>query len=259
MNVADGKAAWTFKTRSEIKSSPVVVGDTVLIGSYDGSLYGAERRRRQAAVVVRDRELRARACRAIVNGVAHFAGCDEVFHAVRVSDGREASADLGHRAYTAASAAHRRRRGVLRHLRQQVMALDIGARRSRWRYEHPDRKFPFYSSAAIAGDLMVLGGRDRMVHALDLATGKPKWTFMTRARIDSSPAIAGGRVLVGIGDGRVYVLDLASGRKVWEFEPAPDSPPRPPSPPAASSSATPTAGSTRSARAVSPHSPVFHA
>src|SRR6478736_312538 len=34
-----GKVRWTFKTGAEIKSSPVVSGDRVLIGSYDGHLY----------------------------------------------------------------------------------------------------------------------------------------------------------------------------------------------------------------------------
>ena len=57
-----------------------------------------------------------------------------------------------------------------------------------------------------------------MVHALDAKTGKPRWTHMTRARIDSSPAIAGGRVFVGSNDGRLYVLDLASGKVVWEHD-----------------------------------------
>src|SRR5262245_23300344 len=42
VNVADGKPIWTFKTQSEIKSSPVVVGDLVLMGSYDGRLYGLD-------------------------------------------------------------------------------------------------------------------------------------------------------------------------------------------------------------------------
>ena len=31
----------------------------------------------------------------------------------------------------------------------QVIALDLAKRAVRWRYEHPDRKFPFYSSAAV--------------------------------------------------------------------------------------------------------------
>src|SRR6188472_1826988 len=39
VDTATGKALWTFKTAGEIKSSPVVVGDRVLIGSYDSQLY----------------------------------------------------------------------------------------------------------------------------------------------------------------------------------------------------------------------------
>jgi outer membrane protein assembly factor BamB len=96
--------------------------------------------------------------------------------------------------------------------------VDIAARKVKWRFEDPDRQFPFYSSAAIAGGAMVLGGRDKQVRALDLATGKPRWAFPTRARVDSSPAIAGNRVVVGSGDGRVYVIDLSSGKLVWEFD-----------------------------------------
>jgi outer membrane protein assembly factor BamB len=56
------------------------------------------------------------------------------------------------------------------------------------------------------------------VYCLNATTGKPLWTFATRARIDSSPAIADGRVYVGSNDGRLYVLDLAKGAKIWEYE-----------------------------------------
>ena len=48
----------------------------------------------------------------------------------------------------------------------------------------------------------MLGGRDKMVHALDAKTGKAHWTFMTNARVESSPAIVGNRVFVGSTDGR---------------------------------------------------------
>src|ERR1043165_4322639 len=39
INATDGKKLWAFKANGEIKSSPVVVGDRVLIGSYDEYLY----------------------------------------------------------------------------------------------------------------------------------------------------------------------------------------------------------------------------
>jgi len=99
-----------------------------------------------------------------------------------------------------------------------VLAFDLERKRRIWRYAPQDRQFPFYSSAAISSGRVVLGGRDKFVHALDATSGQPIWTFATRARVDSSPVIAGGRVYVGSSDGKLYVLDLASGKKLAEFD-----------------------------------------
>ena len=100
----------------------------------------------------------------------------------------------------------------------EVLAVDLTARRVLWRYKPTERQFPFYSSAAVDQGLVVLGGRDKVVHALDAATGRARWTFATKGRVDSSPVIAGGRAYVGSADGRVYALDLADGRPAEEFE-----------------------------------------
>ena len=40
VDASTGHALWTYQTDGEIKSSPVITNDTVLIGSYDGHLYG---------------------------------------------------------------------------------------------------------------------------------------------------------------------------------------------------------------------------
>ena len=117
VNVADGKPVWTFKTQSEIKSSPVVVGDLVLIGSYDGNALRPRRRRRQAALDRTRPRTTCTARRAIVDGVAYFAGCDEMFHAVDVQDGQGALRHLGHRLHRRVGGARRQRR-LLRHVRQ---------------------------------------------------------------------------------------------------------------------------------------------
>jgi outer membrane protein assembly factor BamB len=99
----------------------------------------------------------------------------------------------------------------------EVVAVDMAKRAVRWRYAHPTRSFPFYASAAVTADRVIVGGRDKLVHALNRSTGKPVWTFTTRARVESSPLVAGNRVFVGSNDGVLYGLDLASGKKVWEF------------------------------------------
>ena len=100
----------------------------------------------------------------------------------------------------------------------EVIGIGMKSKKVLWQYRHPERLFPFYSSAAVSQDRIVVGGRDKMVHALDAKTGKAFWTFMTNARVDSSPAIVGNRVFVGSSDGRLYVLDLAKGGKLWEFD-----------------------------------------
>jgi outer membrane protein assembly factor BamB len=154
---------------------------------------------------------------AVHEGVAYIGGCDEVFRAVRVSDGTLLF-EVSSGAYTGASPAMVAGMAYYGTFNNDVLALDLHAKKILWRYENPQRQFPFYSSAAVVEGKVVVGGRDKLVHALDAKTGKEIWSFTTRSRVDSSPAIAAGRVYVGSNDGRFYVLNLADGKKLWEFE-----------------------------------------
>ena len=77
---------------------------------------------------------------------------------------------------------------------------------------------PFYSSAVLSGGRVFVGGRDKLMHALDASTGKEVWSCQTGVRIDSSPAVVSGRVYVGSSDGKLYVFDAATGAVVQQFE-----------------------------------------
>jgi len=215
LNASDGKKLWAFKTNAEIKSSPVVIGDRVLIGSYDETLYCLSAR--TGSLLWRFKTNGpVHSTPGIADGMAFIAGCDELFRAIRISDGKEVF-NVSSGAYTGASPALREGTAFYGTFDNEVLGVDLAERKIAWRYEHPQRKFPFYSSAAVTATRVVIGGRDKMVHGLTLA-GKAAWTFATRARVESSPAIAGGRVFVGSNDGRFYVLNLASGEKLWEFD-----------------------------------------
>jgi outer membrane protein assembly factor BamB len=134
-----------------------------------------------------------------------------------VTDGEEVfSMPAG--AYTAASPTIHGGHAYFGTFNNEVIGIDLSSQEVIWRYEHPRRHFPFYSSALSLEGTIVIGGRDRMVHAIDEETGKARWTFTTQARVDSSPATADGRVYIGSGDGRLYVLDLETGDKLWEFD-----------------------------------------
>ena len=215
VDAATGRGRWTFKTGSEIKSSPAIAGERVLIGSYDGHVYALNR---DGTLAWKARtEGPVHSTPAVREGVAYVAGCDEMLRGFRITDGREVFATPSG-AYTAASPAMHGGRAIYGTFANEVLAVDLASRKIVWRYTHPDRKFPFYSSAAVADGRVFLGGRDKLLHALDAGTGTAVWTLTTRARIDSSPAVSGGRVYVGSSDGRMYAADARSGEKVWEFE-----------------------------------------
>jgi len=99
-----------------------------------------------------------------------------------------------------------------------VLGIDWKKGEVVWKFEDPDRPFPFLSSAAVLRDTMVIGGRDKRVRAFDAATGKPKWQFAANGKVDSSPVIVGERVFVGSSDGNVYGLRLRDGELSWKYE-----------------------------------------
>jgi outer membrane protein assembly factor BamB len=214
INATDGKKLWAFKVNGEIKSSPVVVGDRVLIGSYDEHLYCLSARNGSLLWKFKTNGP-VHSTPGIADGMAFIAGCDELFRAIRLADGKEVF-NVSSGAYTGASPALRNGFAFYGTFDNEVLGVNLGQRKIDWRYEHPQRKFPFYSSAAVTSTRVVVGGRDKLVHGLTL-DGKAAWTFATRARVESSPAIAGGRVFVGSNDGRFYVLNLSTGAEVWQF------------------------------------------
>ena len=211
----DGRPLWTFKTGGEIKSSPVIVGDRVLIGSYDQHLYCLSAARGELLWKLKTNGP-VHSTGGVTGGLIFIAGCDEIFRGVRIADGRE-TFSVASGAYTGASPALMEGSAFYGTFNNEVLSVGLAARRIRWRYQHPQRRFPYYSSAAVVEGRVVVGGRDKMVHCINAASGKSVWTFATRARVESSPALASGRVFVGSNDGRIYELDFYSGAKLGEF------------------------------------------
>jgi len=148
--------------------------------------------------------------------VVLVAGCDGVLRGIDPGAGTEVLT-VEIEAYVGGSTAVGSRLAYVGTFENQVLGIDLTAGKVAWVYENPERHFPFYSSAALAPDRVVIGGRDKLVHALDPATGRAVWTYAAGSRVDSSPVIAGASVYFGTIGGDLVGLDLSSGKKVWEF------------------------------------------
>ena len=210
-----GEPRWTFQAEAEIISSANVSEDRLLFGSYDQFLYclSAE----DGALIWKlETEGYVHGTPAIVNGAVIVSGCDGYLRVININDGVEQQKiALGD--YVGASPAILNNRAYAGTFGNQVLCAGLEDSEILWWYEHPERNFPFYASAAVTDDIVVIGGRDKMVYALEPQTGEPLWIYPARSRVDSSPVIVGKRVFFGTAGGELVALSLDSGEKVWEF------------------------------------------
>ncbi|MCS6850400.1 MAG: PQQ-binding-like beta-propeller repeat protein [Gemmataceae bacterium] len=208
IDARSGHKRWTFATNAEIVSGANFAGDRVLFGSFDEHLYCLDR---DGKLVWKFRiDGPVNGSPAIVGDRTFVAGCDSVLHILDLKTGRQlASVDLeGQAGATAAVLGDHLYVGTMSN---QVLAIHWKKPEVVWKYEAARRQQPFYASAAVTDSLVVVGSRDKRVHALDRRTGREVWTFATEGRVDSSPVVVGNRVVVGSLDGHLYVLDLAQG------------------------------------------------
>ena len=218
LDAQTGKRIWKFETETggEIVSSANVLGDRVLFASTDANLYclatddGKELWRFKTAAGGLE------STPAVADGRTFLSGCDSLMRVIDVADGREVgSLEIG--SQTRGSPAIVEDRLFLGHIGSLVLGIDWKKPQIAWQYTHPDVQFEYHSSAAATSELVIIGGRDKMVHALDRQTGEQRWTFVTKGRVDSSPVVVGGRLFVGSADGNLYGLDMESGKELWRF------------------------------------------
>ncbi len=225
VDIATQKKKWQFSTEGEIISSANFAGNRVLFGSYDGFLYCLNIKNGELAWKY-ETEGYVHGTPAIYENFVVVTGCDSYLRIINIDDGKQTQeVNLG--AYVGASPAilgantdsqvKSEVRAYCGTYGNEVLGIDITSGKIAWRYQHPVRKLPFLASAAVTADLVIIGGRDKMVHALSPEKGEPKWTYTTKSRIESSPVIVGKRVFFGTTRGLFIALDITNGEKVWEF------------------------------------------
>ena len=225
-DAATGQLRWSFQTGYRIVSSVNTAAaqpgryqsahGRLVFGSYDGFVYALNPADGTLGWKY-DVQERVHGTPAVVDGFVLAAGCDGKLHVIRLDDGA-AVRQVPLESVSGSAVAARGARAYLGLYGEAVIGIDWQAGRVLWRFEDAERSFPFLSSAAVTDELVLIGGRDKRLRALDAATGRPRWELVTKGRVDSSPVVVGSRVFVGSADGVLYAADLATGREVWRFE-----------------------------------------
>jgi outer membrane protein assembly factor BamB len=180
-----GGLAWRFTTGGEVRSTPAVAEGLAVFGSNDGFLYaaevktGAEKWKVNLGGAVTSSP-------AIARGLVIVMGHDGRLQARKLADGSPV--------WTMATGPD----------------LSLG--------DDP-RMFDLWdSSPTVADDTVYVGGGDGKVYAVDLETGRERWSHATGSRVRSSPAVGEGTVYAGSFDGCVYALNAATGAESWKYQ-----------------------------------------
>jgi len=218
LELKTGKLLWKHETGAEINSSANFFKDSVLVGSQDGTLY---RFLTKDGSIVWKYTIEAsggiQCSPTLGENRAFIGGCDGNLHVIDVDKGTSvATLNIGDPTLsTPAVAGDEVFLGT-----EGANLLGINWRQPKilWTYANPRRRTSYRSSPAVTEQVVVIGGRNKLVEAIDRKTGKPSWSFATKGRVDSSPVIAGDRVFFGSADGRLYELALATGKTNWSYD-----------------------------------------
>ena len=81
-----------------------------------------------------------------------------------------------------------------------------------WTYEAGS---PLWAGPTFAGGVVLVGGTDGQVHAVEAGTGRKRWSFRAGGAVRTRPTVSDGAVYVQADDGFLYKLAVASGEERW--------------------------------------------
>lgn len=221
LNADNGTEAWSFASDDKISSGAITIrspdgtADWVLVNGYDGTtrvLNGVDGK----LVWSYQTDDFINGSPGVVDGrFLVFGGCDAQLHVVNLKDGT-----LVHKIPTSAqipaSIATFGTMAFCGNYANEAVAFDVAGGKVAWVYE--DRALPFFSSPAVNDRLVLIGSRDKHLHAIDRKTGEGVWKFQTGGRVEGSPIVFVDGVVFGSSDGRLYAAGLEAGAELWQLE-----------------------------------------
>jgi outer membrane protein assembly factor BamB len=191
-----------------IVGSPVVVDDTLYVGSSDGKLYainavyGEEKWEFNTGGKIWTSPV-------VDNGVIYISNYEKKLFAVSADSGTQIwSTELP--SSIASSPSVSTDSIFVGTFDNRLYAIDRTTGRVKWDFQGGNW---FWSTPVVEGNTVYAGCLDHNVYAIDASTGKELWRFPTDGQVVSTPVLADGLLIVASNivdskSGEIYILDV---------------------------------------------------
>ena len=214
---------WSFKTGDNIKSSPVVYDDKIVVGSTDGFLYALSMTGTLLWKFNTTNSIEAPAM--IVNGIVYCGNLDGTLFAIDLNTGKVkwkykaenqimGSPNLwqsGGKSYV-----------VVGSYDYNLHCVDAQTGKLKWKYETDNY---VNGCAAINDNYAIFGGCDGFMHVVNVETGVLKEKINVGTYVASSATVDNNKAYVGDYDGKFSCIGIKEKKILWKFiEKTDDSP-----------------------------------
>lgn len=90
------------------------------------------------------------------------------------------------------------------------------ARKGKVVWQHNNRR-GWWSTPAVVGDRLYVGGHDGVMYCFDAKDGKIIWRYKVGAPIWCSPAVVDDRVIFGCFNPYLHMLNAKNGKLIWRY------------------------------------------
>lgn len=202
---------WRFPTGGNVFATPTVLGDLVVVGSFDGMVYGidresgSERWRLPTGGPVRSSATAA-------DGLVYLGSNDGQLRAIRQDSGQQVwQAPLGYEIVSSPAVAG----GMVVVGADKIYAFDAVTGAPGWTASTGD---VIVSSPVIDGELVIVGSNDGYLYGFSLADGTQVWKLDTGGAVVAAPVVVDGVAFVGSRSGMLFAVATATGSPLWQRE-----------------------------------------
>jgi outer membrane protein assembly factor BamB len=213
-----GKVRWQ-KTIGPSESSPLLVGDRLYVGDWNGRVWALDARTGRTIWQRKPAGAAIKGAIASSGGRLYVGAYDGSVYCLGAQSGRliwRARAQrrlYGHSRFYSTPA--------LAYGRVYIGSTDgkvysYGATTGRLLWSHGTGGY-VYASPAVADGLVFAGSYSKRFFAFDAATGDVRWSFEANGEISGSATVIGNVVYFATLAGRTYALATHTGRRLWTY------------------------------------------